>query len=380
MFVPNQPHTYPRRILLTACGLTPQIITETVYALAVARSPAFVPTEIHVLTTAEGAEQVRLCLLSEDPGWFSRLCRDYSLERIRFTEDNIHLLKDDSGNDLSDIRTETDNECAADIITELVRALTADPDSALHVSIAGGRKTMGFYLGYALSLFGRPQDRLSHVLVSAPFESNREFYYPTRQRRVIYTSPPEVRPLDASTATVTLAEIPFVRLRHGLPQELLKGKARFLDVVRAAQLALGPPHLELDLPGRRIRAGGVEIRLPPAELAFLSWFARRRLGGLEGLQCPKDEPKEPSYAREFLREYRGILGKLGPTDRAEHALRNGMDKSYFLERRSRLHKLLRKRLGHQAEPYFIHAGGRRPYTTYELRLPPEQICYIETKN
>jgi CRISPR-associated protein (TIGR02584 family) len=28
----------------------------------------------------------------------------------------------------------------------------------------GERKTMGFYVGYALSLFGRAQDRLSHVI------------------------------------------------------------------------------------------------------------------------------------------------------------------------------------------------------------------------
>ena len=34
---------------------------------------------------------------------------------------------------------------------------------------------MGFYLGYALSLYGRTQDRLSHVLVSSPYES-RAYY------------------------------------------------------------------------------------------------------------------------------------------------------------------------------------------------------------
>ncbi len=376
MPTPREPHSYPRRILLTACGLTPQIITETIYALAVVRSPAFVPTEVHVLTTAEGAEQVRLCLLTEDPGWFARLCRDYSLEGIRFDESTIHLLRDESGNDLPDIRTEAENERAADLITELVRKLTSDPDSALHVSIAGGRKTMGFYLGYALSLFGRPQDRLSHVLVSAPFESNREFYYPTPHRRVIYTGPPEVRPLDASTARVTLAEIPLVRLRHGLPQNLLDGTARFPDVVRAAQLALGPPQLELDLRSRHIRAGGVEIGLPPAELAFLSWFARRRRRGLAGLACPKDGVLEESYAREFLEEYERILGEMGPTDRAAKALRSGMDKGYFLQRRSKLHKLLRSRLGPQAEPYLITPSGPRPMT-YELRLSPEQIHYIQ---
>lgn len=38
---------------------------------------------------------------------------------------------------------------------------------------------MGFALGYAMSLFGRPQDCLSHVLVSDPYERVPDFYYPT---------------------------------------------------------------------------------------------------------------------------------------------------------------------------------------------------------
>ena len=63
----------------------------------------------------------------------------------------------------------------ADFITEQVRQITADPAASLHVSIAGGRKTMGFYAGYALSLFGRAQDQLSHVLVSPSFELLKEF-------------------------------------------------------------------------------------------------------------------------------------------------------------------------------------------------------------
>ncbi|MEF8766961.1 CRISPR-associated ring nuclease [Candidatus Accumulibacter contiguus] len=44
---------------------------------------------------------------------------------------------------------------------------------------------MGFFLGYALSLYGRPQDKLSHVLVSAPFESSLGFYYPTPSSHVL---------------------------------------------------------------------------------------------------------------------------------------------------------------------------------------------------
>jgi CRISPR-associated protein (TIGR02584 family) len=81
-------------------------------------------------------------------------------------------VRDAQGQPLADIRSVADSHQAADQITKRVRALSADPDCALHVSIAGGRKTMGYYAGYALSLFGRRQDRLSPGLVSEPFESN----------------------------------------------------------------------------------------------------------------------------------------------------------------------------------------------------------------
>ena len=183
----RDPHQYPRRVLLAVAGLSPQILTETLYALAVVAEPAFIPTEIQILTTVEGAERARLSLLSEDPGWFARLCRDYQLPPITFGTAQIQIITDADGRALDDIRSIEDNACVADRLIDTVRALSADPDCALHVSLAGGRKTMGYYAGYALSLFGRAQDRLSHVLVAAPFEQSWNFFYPTPYSRVIET-------------------------------------------------------------------------------------------------------------------------------------------------------------------------------------------------
>jgi CRISPR-associated protein (TIGR02584 family) len=171
-----EPTHYQRRILLSVCGLSPQVVTETLFALSQQQTPPFIPTEVHLITTTEGAQRAELALLSKDLGWFHRLCRDCGLEDIAFPRQNIHVVQDANGRALDDIRSLQDNQDAADTITSLVRTFSADPDSALHVSIAGGRKTMGFYVGYALSLFGRPQDRLSHVLVSEPFESSMEFF------------------------------------------------------------------------------------------------------------------------------------------------------------------------------------------------------------
>jgi len=134
---------FHRRILLAVTGLSPQIVTETLYALAVASPAPFIPTEIHLITTAEGAERARLALLSDEPGWFHRLRADHHLPAIAFDTSHIHILHDAAGLPLADIRSPQDNLLCADFITEKVRELTADPDAALHVSIAGGRKTMG---------------------------------------------------------------------------------------------------------------------------------------------------------------------------------------------------------------------------------------------
>ncbi|MEI7970802.1 MAG: CRISPR-associated ring nuclease Csm6 [Betaproteobacteria bacterium] len=146
----NAPHLFSRRILLAVTGLSPQVVTETLFALTQEQSPPFVPTEIHLITTAQGAEHARLELLSAAPGWFHRFSRDYGLPGIAFDAEHIHTIRDASGLPLEDIRDPSDNAIAANEITDLLRELTDDPDSALHVSIAGGRKTMGFYLGYAL--------------------------------------------------------------------------------------------------------------------------------------------------------------------------------------------------------------------------------------
>lgn len=367
------PYESPRRILLAVTGLSPQVVTETLYALAVKQDPPFVPTEIHLITTAEGADRARLTLLSEDPGWFHRLCRDYRLDGVRFDESHIHTLDRPNGQPLDDIRTPGDNERTADLLTEWVRLFTADPKSTLHVSIAGGRKTMGFYLGYALSLYGRPQDRLSHVLVSAPYESNQEFYYPTPYSRVIFTQGPDSRPLDTKDAKVTLAEIPFVSLRHGLPENLLTGQSSFSETVAAARRALGPHELLIDRRRRCVRASGIEVKLPPADLAFYGLFARRRSGNKAPLPCPAEGAPELEYAAMFLAEYRAILGLMGNDDRTVAALARGMSKDYFLERKSSVNRKLKDTLGYSAEPYLIQGKGKRPRTRFELGIEASSV-------
>ena len=371
---PMPPEYYPRRILVCVTGLSPQIVTETVYALAMISEPRFIPTEIHVLTTAEGAERARLTLLSDDPGWFHRLRQDYGLPDIDFTLNSLHILRGADGRLLNDIRGVADNEAIADALTAQVRELTADPDSAVHASIAGGRKTMGFYLGYALSLFGRPQDRLSHVLVSSPFETNANFFYPSPTPKVIFANPPDQRPLDASAAEITLADIPFVRLRDGLQAHLLEPGASFSAVVAQAQRNLATPHLTLNPVRYQVCFGETALTLPPVDFAFYAWLARRSLAGQAGVCRGRISAAD---TLEFIKEYRKLRGDLDQEiERVAQALRNGMDPSYFDNRLTSLHRKLVRALGKSgAHAYLIHSDKQRPLSRYALTLQPEQICF-----
>ena len=394
-----EPHVYPRRILLAVTGLSPQVVTETIYALAVAGRPAFQPTEVHLLTTVKGKHNAELSLLAGD-AWLGQLCDEYDLHPLAFSSDNIHVIG--GSNPLTDIRTKEDNDIAADHIVEHIRELTGDQHSALHVSIAGGRKTMGFYTGYALSLYGRAQDRLSHVLVSAPYESLPDFFYPSSKRRVIYDR--DNCPHDASQAQVTLAAIPFVRLREGLPEGLLNGSESFSETVMAAQHAVGPPELVIDLTGKRIHAGGMAVKLPPAQLAFLAWLARRQIAGEEGVVCPAWGVPEPDYGDEYLAEYHAVRGEWLPPSfdlsRLEYVaeyraifsgrddgsptgkrLASGMTHDFFLETKAKLKRTLMTAFGRtRAAAYEIAAIGQRGSQQFSLDLPPSAIRFTDVES
>ena len=222
--------------------------------------------------------------------------------------------------------------------------------------------------GYALSLFGRAQDRLSHVLVPEPFESSWEFFYPTPYSRVITARDNKL--VDTRDAQVVLAEIPFVSLRHGQPENLLEGKVRFSDSVSAVRAALGPAELTIDIERRRIRASGKAFRLPPAELALLILFARSAQAGKEPLAAPKKDVHDRQWGERYLAELRKVKGEFADLDKTEKALKNGMDGDFFSQTKSKLHNSLEKALGAASLPYLIDDSGTRP-RRFRLKLGPE---------
>jgi CRISPR-associated protein (TIGR02584 family) len=362
----------PRRVLLVLSGLNPQVVTETVYALAVKRQPPFVPDEVHVVSTEAGAVLARRALTGVG-NQLASLCVDYDLPEITLTDRHIHVVSDGDGRPLVDIRTPADNEVAADYITELVRKFTADDGSVLHVSMAGGRKTQGFYMGYALSLFGRPHDELSHVLVAGPFEGLQAFYYPPRLSRVVKLS--DGREVDLSTAEVSLASIPFVRLRHGLSQGLLVGSATFKETVDAARQLLEPPRLVLDLLNQRVRAGRTVVHLNERELAFLSVFAKRVLNDQPAVAPPGKYVNDEEWATWLDDEQQLCKPREDRRRFDANAPKPTMTGENWSVIKTRLHKALKTALGPGAGPYLIQRISVRPTKCFGLSLPASAVSY-----
>jgi CRISPR-associated protein (TIGR02584 family) len=359
-----------RRILLAVSGMSPQIITETLYGLLHNHEVPWIPDEIHLITTSEGREQVRLQLLGEQ-GYFTRFLRDYMINaQIRFDQSTIHVITDCEGQILHDLRTPKDNEAAADYITEKIRELTSQSNSELHVSLAGGRKTMGFYIGYALSLFGRPQDRLSHVLVTPEYESLSEFYYPTPISTRI-SSKDGKRVLDAAQAQVYLAQIPFVRLRGFLPEQALVSNAGFSELVELVTTLTNEPTIVVCPKLRSVEVGSIQFTLPPREMALYIVFLRLIGSKKREIAVPK---KGSASMRElYLSALQQVKGEMGDLDATQSALGEGMPREYFDSIKSRLNKSLERVLGTTgSKPYQIQNKGRGS-ATFFVSIPDEKI-------
>jgi CRISPR-associated protein (TIGR02584 family) len=294
--------------------MSPAILTETLWALAHEPEPVL-PHRIIVVTTTAG----RACLeellrpspqLGDTAPWDALRAalgqRGHDLTgRLRFglTGDDIRVITTadpDTGRsrELPDIRTPADNEAAADFLLEQVRALVENPDTHLIASLAGGRKTMGALLYACMTLAARETDRLTHVLVSEPFDTLRGFWFPAQPGgslplparsvgsvgSVHSAGSVPVTSVHPTTARVDLADVPFVPLRNLFHRELGRPAGRFSVLVEncrehvrhhAGQAIRLTVHQNLP----EIEVNGTRLRLAPREHIVLLFLATRAKHG-----------------------------------------------------------------------------------------------------
>src|SRR5690606_16461920 len=124
------------------------------------------------------------------------------------TGDSIRVISTFSKEpELNDLRTDDDNWDAADTLMQVIRQVSEVDDTRLIASIAGGRKTMGALLVSVMTVLGRFNDRIVHVLVDEPWESISGFYYPGCDG-VFHDATGEK--LSSDEVRIQLTEVPFI--------------------------------------------------------------------------------------------------------------------------------------------------------------------------
>jgi hypothetical protein len=292
----------PEPLLLSIVGGSPQVVTETLYSLYIQGAP--LPKHIRIITTLMGKEKILKCQLMGKNGKINQFTSEYNLEPILCSEDDIWVVTDRNGEPLNDAKDSEQHTALADFITEKVRSLTCDTHStqevpitdlplldknsaikeqskifterfeskpgfrqiknkkkasqryfyaeydrySIHASIAGGRKSMTFLLGYAMSLFGRELDKISHVMVDPKIENWPEFFYPSRVTNIQLVGWDKKEPVDFSQMKVELAEIPLVRMAQNMPKHLISKERSYSDTINVYEsFNQNPTSLILDL-------------------------------------------------------------------------------------------------------------------------------------
>ena len=393
--------TSGKNILLCVSGATPQIVTETLYVLAIEKKIRI--DEIQIITTQDGEDKILTgkingrgepteSLLNKKEGQFYKFIKDYKNEvgKIKFNKSCIVVIKDKKGKLLNDIRSVEENELAGDQIAEHVKLLCSDPGTTVYASVAGGRKTLGIYLTTAMQLFARANDHLSHVLVNEEFETNTQFFYPPPKPVTLTLRTGKT--ISTKNAKISLAEVPFIRLRgagitaEGTYKEMVTRAQTFLD----ADEKILP--LEIDLKTNRLTIGVLSARLTDYETLLYCLFAQKRIAATcddeafltfrqirkqdldaafsQVMMAKEGEPLELNEDNLWQTDWEFLIN-LG--DQAESNLE--IDYKEFMNSLSRAIGRASKRLRKAGIPkkYEITAKGKTRPKRYGLDLPADML-------
>lgn len=367
-----------KRILLAVCGKTPQIITETLYALW---DKGELPQQIRIITTKAGKEALYSKLLDPSHGIFYKFCEEYNInaQEIAFSWKDI-LVPRVNGIEIEDILTEEDSFAFLQAVLEETFCVTNNPDTAVYFSLAAGRKTMGASLTLAAQIYGRAQDKLYHVLVHSDFEYSPNFYYPPKQPEIIELMNTAGEKYYKSTeyAKISLVNIPFFSVREKFSPKMLE-KPFSPQELMALLEKTEEPHLKLYIRSCEMEWQGKNIKLPVAWFTLYLFFILRKKRVTDNKNCYLDILEIENCKEEIASLYHKIIQfmpkkELTQSDTGIIALTAENIRSYRSKVNAKIHKNFGQLSG---EKLSIRSFGQKPNTKYGLNLMPHLIELID---
>ena len=303
------------RVLICTLGSTPQVVTETVWALMHDPRRPWTPTRIDIVTTNDGLKRIsealqhpagRLAELFPSGAppvtiWPPRKADNAAQEPVAIQWPGGQapqrcLNGTDLTGTLADVTNSLDAEVMGDLIKDRIWAgiqeTAGGEASEVHVSLAGGRKTMSAHALLALALLGRVQDEASHVLVGPrEFENNEQFWHKGQSGKIN-------KPVEISAYRQSGVALPEALLEPADADiTLIRVPTPFVTEIRAkdravlAQLRLSTIIWQIDIANRfqrdpsvafhdgtnEVTICGERRRLPAVSYAQLRFLAAARV-------------------------------------------------------------------------------------------------------
>lgn len=321
-------------VLVAAIGISPAVLTETIWAMAQSKDPV-VPARISVITTKSGRDRLVSEILEGSPSVWDEMVKALKADQIalpadfRFGRASITIIPDERGNEAEDLRSAGDNQRAADTMLETLRKYTEDPETVVYASIAGGRKSMSALMFSCMSLLGRTDDRITHVLTNPEavnmisLKDRRPFYFPKKGHTYEYGPQDRRERISAGKVNIELFDVPFVRTRGWFQEKFKSLPPSYGTLVHAVQSAAPEaeihPQITFDLKSGVLMIGNADCPLAATDRAMLFLFMSgltskaHQFAGLSALSSLRNLPPDskkalPAWVREYLASSRSKIG------------------------------------------------------------------------
>ena len=238
--VPNAAvESQQKHVLVAILGISPAVLTEAVWALAMQKN--IVPDEIVILTTTEGKDKFFKDVYNSKI--WNQLCSDLKakgkpVDKMKIGQASFKIFPNENNDFAKDLPSYTANMRAADTMIEVLDGVIRGNKCVVHGLIAGGRKTMTALFFTCMCLMARKGDNVYHVL--GP-EKVPDFYYPRT-------------PSEADK--VNLFSVPFVRIGRWTEEMRKKCRSEGRGLTYQNLIQVVEHELDTALSKKREGAGG----------------------------------------------------------------------------------------------------------------------------
>jgi CRISPR-associated protein (TIGR02584 family) len=295
-----------KEIFLAVVGTTPQVLTECLFYYT---HPYYEQnryfSSIKILTTSAGRDSLKAALFGENK--LSELEQELAVTSgyFQLTMQDVIVFHDENGYEMADLLKTEDNQQARAQTSEVVKALTEDPDVRLTATVAGGRKTMGALMALSFQLYGRKQDELIHIIPHEEKMNDPSWFFPAKS--------------EVQKQELMVSHVPVIRVGRYLSQDLNLSVDDLMKRVQDSLIDLSPiQFLKIAKNTFQVNDGPC-FSLQPREAALFRFLLRQRsISDCEDdcMGCPACSFSNielfEAFGTGILRELNIINGKMNP--------------------------------------------------------------------